>query len=170
MKWLSDFYFAYWNDFIYYINEINSCKCLCILICFKKKIFELAHNHQHHDEFHRTYNWIIISLFIHHFTQHLKTYIFYCSDCQLNQIKQYVSYESLHSILMLTISFHIITMNFILTLSSNEDLNNLLTVTDKFIKCVLFLFDWSTVSDWANILLSELIKYDWDILHQIIND
>ena len=44
IKWLSELHFAYWNDLIYYIDNLNKHKCLCLSVCFKKKIFELIYD------------------------------------------------------------------------------------------------------------------------------
>lgn len=172
MKWLKKLHFAYWNGLIYYIDDTNEHKCLCISSQFEKKIFKIVHDHQHHSGFHRTYNYISASLFLQHLTRHLKTYILHCSECQINQMKRHALYESLHSISILSIFFHTITMNFILTLSFTSDYDNLLTVMNKFIKCMLLLsetFIYSAVN-WTNMLLSDLIDHNWEILHQIISD
>ena len=146
VKRSADLQFMYHNDLIYYIDDVDDWECLCILVHFKKEIFKLIHNCQHHDEFHHTYDHIAVSLFLHHLIRHLKTYILHCSECQLNQMKQYVSYGLLQSIITSSISFHTIIMNFVLTLSVSSSLykyDNLLTVTDKFTKWVLLLLSKS---------------------------
>ena len=137
VKWLTELCFAYWNNLIYYIDNINDCKHLCISIYFEKKIFELTHDWQHHSEFHRIYDHILAFLFLHHFIKCLKVYIQHCSKCQLNQIKWYLLYDSLNLISISVISFHTIIMNFILVLLISLSLyeyDNFFTVTDKFIK------------------------------------
>ena len=172
-EWPAKLHFAYQNDLIYYIDNINEHECLCILICFKKKIFKFIYDQQHYDRFHHIYNWIFSSLFLCHLIRQLKTYILYCSECKINQTKCHSSYSSLQSIMMFSILFYTITMNFILTLSSNhKDLNNILIVTDKFMKQMLLLTDKSIyiAANWANVLLLDLIEHDWSIFHQIISD
>ena len=137
MKWSAELHFAYQNDLIYYIDNINGHECLCILICFKKKIFELMHDQQHHSGFYRTYDHILTFLFLYHLIRCLKIYIQHCLKCQLNQIKQHSLYGSLNSISISVISFHTIIMNFVLVLlvsSSLYEYDNFFTVTDKFIK------------------------------------
>ena len=116
VKRSADLWFMYCNSFIYYIDDVNDQKCLCISAHFEKKIFKFIHDHQHHDEFHHIYEHIAVSLFLYHLIRHLKTYILYCSECQLNQTKQYTFYELLQSIITFLILFHIIIMNFILIL------------------------------------------------------
>ena len=88
---------------------------------------------------------------------------------------QHASYELLNSISISSILFHTIIMNFILILSLSFFLyqyNNILTVTDKFTKWVLLLFDKFiyTAIQWTNVLLLDLIDHDWDISQQIISD
>ena len=136
LKWSAELHFAYWNDLIYYIDDVNEYECLCISACLEKKIFELTHDQQHHSEFHCTYDWIFSSLFLWHLIRQLKRYIFYCSEYQVNQMKHYSLYGLLQFILMLSISFHIIIMNFVLALllTDSEQFNNFLIVTDKFTK------------------------------------
>ena len=48
----SELYFTYWNGLIYYINDVNECKCLYISSQFKKKIFKLIYDYQHYKKFH----------------------------------------------------------------------------------------------------------------------
>ena len=144
-------------------------------MCFEKEIFKFIYNHQHHDEFHHIYNCIAVSLFLYHLIKHLKMYILHCSECQLNQMKQHTFYELLQSIITSSILFYIIIMNFVLILLISLSLyeyNNLFTVTDKFIKWVLLLFSKFIyiTANWVNVLLSDLIKHNWRILHQIISD
>ena len=172
-EWSAELCFVYWNNLIYYIDNINEYECLCILACFEKEIFELIHDWQHHDEFHHTYNWIFSLLFLWHLIRQLKTYILHCSECKINQIKHHSLYSSLQFIMMSLILFHTITMNFILTLSLNhKDLNSILTVIDKFTKQVFLLTNKSiyTAADWTNVLLLNFIEHDWSISHQIISD
>ena len=142
-KWLTELHFAYWNGLIYYIDNINGHEHLCISICFKKKIFKLTHDQQHHSEFYRIYNYILTFLFLCCLIRHLKIYIHHCSECQLNQTKQHSLYSSLNLISTSVILFYMIIMNFVLVLlvsSSLYEYDNFLTVTDKFTKQVLLLF------------------------------
>ena len=174
-EWLSELHFTYQNSLIYYIDNLDEHECLCLSVCFKKKIFELAHNQQHHEGFHCTYDQIFSSLFLQHLIKQLKMYILHCLKCKINQTKHYSPYSFLQPITTFSIFFHTIIMNFILILSSSLSLyqyNNILTVTDKFTKQMLLLSDRSiyTAADWINILLSDLIEHDWSISHQIISD
>ena len=73
--------------------------------------------------------------YIRYLTRRLKRYILYYSECQVNQTKRYISYESLRSILTLSLIFHIIIINFILALLLLENkFNIIIIIIDKFCK------------------------------------
>ena len=75
-----------------------------------------------------------------HLSKHLRAYINYCSKCELNQIKRHKSYDNIIFINRPGIPFHIIIINFIMTLfMTKEGFDNLLTITDKFSKRILFI-------------------------------
>ena len=63
-------------------------------------------------------------------------------------------------------------MNFILTLSENDGMDILLTITDKFIKQIALISEKSsdTVWDWAQKIVHQLRELDWDISQAIISD
>ncbi len=76
---------------------------------------------------------------------------------------------------MSLISFHIITITFILALLETRNsyqYKNILFITDKFMKCVFFSLSCSnyTAADWANIFLADVTEHNWGISHQIISD
>ena len=76
-----------------------------------KKIFELTHNQIYHEEFYRTYDYIVSSIYVRQLLRKFRDYIAYCSQCQLNQTKKHFIYKKLNSIIIFSISFHIIAMN-----------------------------------------------------------
>ncbi len=122
------------NDLIYHLNRFTYKARLCILKSLIKEMFVMTHDEMFHAEFHRVYAAIFETLYIRRLTHHLRQYIAYCPNCLLNQIKRHKSYEALNSISSSKISFHIIVMNFILTLSRSDRFDTILTVTDKFSK------------------------------------
>ena len=94
-----------------------------------------------------------------HLTKHLRTYIDYCSKCELNQIKRHKPYESMISIDRSEIPFHIIIMNFIVALSVIANgCDCLLIVIDKFFKRVLMMSGKTIyiVAKWVDLLLVSL--------------
>ncbi len=129
------------KDLIYHLNRITSKTRLCILRPLIKEIFHMTHDEQAHAEFHRAYVIITKTLYIRRLTHYLRQYIDYCSQCLLNQTKRHRSYETLISISFSKISFHIIIMNFVLTLSQSkqEKFDIMLTVIDKFFKSKLLI-------------------------------
>lgn len=158
-----DLRFKLRDELIYYINELNERERLCISKAMRKKIFQLTHDEQSHEEFHRTYDRLIASMYIRKLSRRLQKYIRYCSECQVNQTKRHSSYEILKSIQSLAISFHTITINFVLALSTTmQSLNNLLTIIDKFSKKILLLSKKDTyfAVNWANLVLMTLMKHD----------
>ena len=108
--------FKHRNDLIYYRIE-NGRERLCVSNFMKQKIFIMIHDFIHHDDYHRIYDKIVSSVYIRHLFKHLCIYIAHCSNCQLNQIKKHFIYDKLISMITSTISFHIITINFIIILS-----------------------------------------------------
>ena len=79
-------------------------------------------------------------LYIHNLLKQLHEFIQYCLQYQLNQTLHYLLYDSMQSILSSSQLFHIISLNFILELStSTEAFNTVMSVTDKFSKAVTFV-------------------------------
>lgn len=136
-----DLTFRLRDDLLYYIFEEDKRERLCILTSMHKKIFELAYNKHNHAEFHRIYDKVNAFLYICKLSRRLRLYLLHCSQCQLNQTKRHSLYESLRSIQSRVISFHIIAINFVMTLLITIDKNYdcLLTITNKFSKRILLL-------------------------------
>lgn len=130
------------DGLIYYTNFNNGRERLCVPNALEKDIFQLAHDQQYHGGYHRTYKRIVASLYICHLQQHLRTYIQYCPECQLNQTQRHKPYGSLVPIDRPAIPFRTIAMDFIIALpvtKAAEGYSSLLTITDKFLKRVLLI-------------------------------
>ena len=69
---------------IYYTNFDDGRKRLCIFNSLEKEIFELAHDRQHYEGYHRTYDRISNSMYLKHLFKHLRIYIEHCPECELN--------------------------------------------------------------------------------------
>ena len=164
--------FKHQNDLIYYIIE-NGRERLCVSNFMKQKIFIMIHDFIHHDDFHRIYDRIASSIYIRHLFKHFCIYIVHCSNCQLNQIKKHSVYNELISMITSAISFHIITMNFIIVLSKNKKkYNMLLTIICKFSKRILLISNkntWDAVK-WTKVIIKTFVEHDWNISRAIIND
>ena len=135
-----DLRFKLREELIYYTNFNNERKRLYIFNSLEKKVFKLIYDRQHHESYYRTYDRISNSIYLRYLSKHLRTYIEYYSKCELNQTRRYKPYNSIISINRLGISFHIIAINFVITLSNIvKELNSLLIVTNKFLKRVLLI-------------------------------
>ena len=124
------------NSLIYIADDQNDRLHLCISKTLKKKIFYIVHDKVSHAEFHWSYENIVSILYFQKLFRWLRCYIECCYECQLNQTNRHSTYDSLTSIVTLSISDHTIIMNFILTLSETlTDFNITLTAyhsqTDK---------------------------------------
>lgn len=158
------------DELIYYTNFDDKRERLCILNALEKEIFELAHDRQHHEGYHRTYDRIASFIYLRHLSKHLRIYIDYCSKCELNQIKRHKPYESIILIDRPRISFHIVTMDFIVALwVTAEDYDVLFIVIDKFFKRNLIISGKTTydATDWVDL---PLIQQAWEIPLITISD
>ena len=102
--------FKYRNDLIYYVFE-NERERFCVSTSLKQKMFQLIHDQTHHDDFHKIYDRIISSIYIHQLIKRLRIYIVHCSKCQLNQTKRHFIYEKFTSLITFIILFHTIFIN-----------------------------------------------------------
>ncbi|SLM33922.1 Ribonuclease H-like domain [Lasallia pustulata] len=154
-----------------YYQELDGRRRLCIPKSLEKKVFELAHDDNHHCGFHRAYDAVTSNLYLRKLSKHLKRYIDHCYSCQLNQTKRHVTYGSMVPIVMKSLPFRTIAMDFILGLPETEDgFDVALSVTDKCSKRVTLLLGKNTykAEDWATVLLEGLT--DWGIPDAIITD
>ena len=163
------------NDLIFKKKIENSSfvsRRMCISICVIKNILSMTHDNDHQD-FDRTYKKIIFSWYVRNLTKHFKIYIKHCSQCKINQIKRHKSYESLQSILSSSVSFHILIINFVLTLSKTRtDMNSVMSITCKYIKRIIIVSEVDTwnASQWVDALLNRLDFVDWKLSKIIIFD
>ncbi len=74
----------------------------------------------------------------------LRRYIHHCKSCLEDQTKRYSSYDELNFIRTMTLSFYTIIIDFIVTLSSSQEYDVLLTITNKFFKQMSLLADKET--------------------------
>ena len=66
-----------------------------MFVVIKQKVFRIIYDLNNHDDFHRIYDKIINFVYIRQLIKRLRTYIEYCSKCQLNQIKRHLFHELL---------------------------------------------------------------------------
>lgn len=129
------------KNLIYHINE-KRIK-LCVPILCERTIFKLIHDHNNHAKHYRTYQRFVNSVYMSKMSRKTCQYIKHCSSCELNQTKKHATYEKLMFISVSTISFKIIAIDFVMTLS--ETYNLILTITCKFFKKISLIsgmFTW----------------------------
>ncbi len=150
-----DIDFSLRDDLIYYTSIEKSLR-LCILWFIKRDIYRMTHDDHHHCDFHRVYARVVESLYIRHLIKRLRRYIRHCRQCIEDQIIRHSLYDELNLIQTLTLLFHTVIIDFVIALSSAfNDMNSLLSTTDKFSKRISLVLDKDT---WfvSNKLLSDL--------------
>ena len=125
------------NDIIYHVDF--DTRRSCISVAMKREIFRLAHDENQHSEIHRCYDRIINTMYIFRLSRKIRRYIEHCSTCQLIQTKRHRSYEELMSITFSSRSFHIIVIDFILTMS--DEMNIIISITCKHSRRISLIFD-----------------------------
>ena len=146
---------------------------MCAFFEILKDIFSMIHDVNDHFDFDRTYKQIIFVWYIRDLIRHLKNYLKHCSKCQINQIRRHKSYDNFQSILSSSTLFHIITIDFVLTISfSHIELNNVMSITCKYSKRITIVLDkniWSA-KNWTKALLKRLNIADWEFPKIIISN
>lgn len=164
--------YTYIWGLIYY-KSIKKGYCLCIFSNLYQDVFIIAHNSLSHLSYARTHKWLMNNLYLSNLLKHLHDYIHHCQQCQLMQTSQHLSYELMQLILTSLQSFHVIIIDFILTLLlSSEEFNSVMLITDKFSKAVILISEQKTmtVKDWALELLNHLALLNWGLSQAILSD
>ena len=167
------------NNILYRKKISDNCSSfvfrrMCVFDFMIKDILTMTYDEfNEHVEFDRTYERIINAWYIPELSRQLTDYLKHCFKCQINRIRRHKSYNSLQSILSSFISFHIFTIDFVLVLSiSHTDINNVMTITDKFSKKVIIVLnkDIWIVAIWIKALLERLDLTNWDLFKVIISN
>ena len=165
---LNDMNFIFKKDRLYYIFLKKNFR-FCISWKLKKNIFQIIYDQNHHCGFHRIYVRTIDAIYIRHFFIRLKRYIRHYKQCLKEQTTKHVSYEQLISIKIMTLFFHTITIDFIISFSSFEtDMNVVFIIIDKYFKRISMLSKitiWSA-SQWAALWFSSFQKKNEVCLEQ----
>lgn len=117
------------EDLIYYFEDRNRLQ-LYISRTIEKKIFKTIYNNNYYFDYYRCFARIFETLFISRTLNKIRVYIKYCFACQINQTKQHCLYNKLISILIESINFYTIVINYLIELSNKY--NYSLTIIDKF--------------------------------------
>ena len=129
------------DDFIIE-NHVYDSQRFCISYVVIQNIIQLIHDEIEYVDYIKCFEQITSSWYIREFFRYLREYLKYCFHCQIYQIKKHVSYDFLQSMLTSNVSFHIITMNFILVLfKSSQKLDIVMTISCKFFKRVTIIVE-----------------------------
>ena len=168
----NDINFIFKKNRLYYVSTEKILR-LCIPRDMKKNVFQLIHDQNHHCEFHRIYVKAIETIYVKHFATRLKRYIRYCKQCLKGQTIKHASYEQLISIKIMTLFFHIITIDFIVSFPSFELKINVVFITiDKYsnrIHTFPKMTTWSA-SQWTVSWLDFFQKKEWRFFQIILFD
>jgi len=124
------------NRLLYLIDELGRYR-LCVPSSYEKLVFKTAYNDRHHGKFFRTYQFILVSYYVHRLVKRLKLYIKHYETCSLNRSHIHQLYGELQLIITPSVPFHTLTIDFIVALPltlTGTDL--ILTITYKFTKAV----------------------------------
>ena len=167
------------NNILYRKKISDNCssfvsKRMCVLDFMIKDILAMIHDEfNEHVEFDRIYERIINVWYIRELSRQLTDYLKHCFKCQINRIRKHKSYDSLQSILSSFIFFHTFTIDFVLVLSIfHTSMNNVMTITDKFNKRIIIVFDkdiW-IVAIWIKTLFDKLDLTNWNLSKVIISN
>ena len=128
------------DDFIIELHAYESRK-LCISHLMIANILKIIHN-ENHDDFARCYEKISTSYYIRNLIKYLREYLKHYLKCQIFQTRRHLLYEFLQFILISSILFHIIIINFILVLFfSINNYNCLMTIICKYFKRIFLIFE-----------------------------
>ena len=168
------------EDSILYRKKISddcssfALKRMCVSDFMIKNILTIIHDEfNEHTEFDRTYERITNSWYIRELSKQLTEYLKHCFKCQINRIRRHKFYDSLQSILSSLISFHTFTIDFVLVLSiSHTDMNNVMTITNKFSKRVIIVLDKNIwiAAIWVKALLDKFDLTNWNLFKIIISN
>ena len=166
------------NDLIFRFEDITiddhvyeSCR-LCISHFVVSNILRLTHDDDHVD-YVRCFEKISFFYYIRDLSRYLRDYLKHCSQCQIYQTRRHASYDSLQSILISSISFHIIIIDFIFVLSlSRQEFDTIMSIFCKFFKRDFVVFDkkiWF-VREWDIALFDRLDIANWNLSKIIISN
>jgi len=159
------------HGLLYFRDFANGRDRLCIPTSMEREVFEIAHDHHHHQGVDRCHDRLRASVYIHHMLRRLRMYIDHCWPCKRNQTTRHPPYGELQPIQTEFLPFHTVTMDWIVALPEVPE-DALLTTTCKATKRVALTpgFTTWTAQEWAAAWLTTLEIRDWSYPLQIISD
>ena len=133
------------SDMLVTDNHVYEFHRLCIFHSIIQNILIVVHDDSH-SNFARCYEKIATFYYIRDLIKYLKNYLKYCSKCQTYQTRRYKFYDSLQFIFISNISFHIIIIDFILTLlkSRIDQFDCVMFVNCKYFKRIMLISSKNT--------------------------
>ena len=123
-------------------NHAYNSRRFCIFYIVIQNIIQLIYDEIEYINYVKCFEQIASSWYIRELSCYLREYLKHCFYCQIYQIKKHIFYDFLQSILTFVVSFHTITMNFILILfKSQQNLNIVMTISCKFFKRVTIIVE-----------------------------
>ena len=159
-------------DLLYHIDRLIELRRLCIFDSCVKDVMKIVHDNDH-SEFVKCFEMISQAWYIRKLIKALKNYIKHCSKCLVLQTRRHKPWKSLQSIDTSCVSFHTITLDFILTMSLSIELYNvIMSITNKFTKRITLMSekDIYKAKNWAMTLIERLEIVDWEYSKVIISD
>ena len=154
-------------------NHVYEFHRICIFQSTIQNIFVVAHD-DNHSNFVRCYDKITIFYYIRDLFKYLKDFFKHCFKCQTYQTRRHKFYDSLQSIFTSNILFHIITIDFILTLSRSriDQFDCVMSINCKYFKRIMLVSDKNTwtIVQWNHVLLNRLDMTDWKLSKAIISN
>src|SRR5438045_589338 len=135
-------------------------------------ILKITHTEAGHPGAARTFECAASSWYIRRLSRQIHKYLHHCPQCRVYQTRCHAPYGSLQPIQSPPVPFHTITIDYILALPDSGEFNAIMSVTDKFSKCITLVpgrDNWMA-SQWAHALLDCLWLADWGLPKVIISD
>ena len=157
---------------IYHTNKLTELRKLCISNSCIEDIMKIAHDNDH-SEFFKCFEIISQAWYVRNLIKVLRQYINHCFECLILQIRRHKLWKSLQLIDSFSMSFHIITIDFILAMSLFiEHYNVIMFTIDKFTKRITLISKKNTYNakNWVVVLIERLKIADWDYPKIIISD
>ena len=154
-------------------NHVYESHRFCIFQSTIQNILVVAYD-DNHSNFARYYDKIAISYYIRDLFKYLRDFFKHCFKCQTYQTRRHKSYDSLQFIFISNISFHTITIDFILILlkSRIDQFDCVMSINCKYFKRIVLVSNKSTwtAAQWNHVLLNRLNMTDWKLSKVIISN
>ena len=161
-----------YDELIYHVDKHTGHYRICVPADSIQEILQTTHN-DGHPGFDKCFDSISRTQYIRHLARYLRDFLRHCPECLVYQTRRHRLYGVLEPIQSPLVPFYIIAIDYVLALPKTDDgLNTVLSVTDKFSKRVTFIPRAGTQSAaiWAIALLDRLAIANQGLPSVIISD